>query len=79
MLSIKGIYDGKNIKPLETFTALPNSEVIITFIEKKKDQSAKKIDNLLDLCGSWKDDRSPEEIIDDIYKGRTSRNRELEL
>lgn len=28
--------------------------------------------SLVKLCGSWKDDRSPEEIIDEIHSMRTS-------
>lgn len=28
--------------------------------------------SLVTLCGSWKDDRRPEEIIDEIYSMRTS-------
>ena len=33
MLSIRGIYDGKKIKPLEKFDVPPDVEVIITFME----------------------------------------------
>ena len=30
--------------------------------------------SLIELCGKWKDDRSPEEIVDEIYSTRTSSN-----
>ena len=34
MLSVRGIYDGKRIKPIEKFDAPSNVEVIITFLPK---------------------------------------------
>ncbi|KPA14792.1 hypothetical protein MHK_004995 [Candidatus Magnetomorum sp. HK-1] len=35
MLSIKGIYDGKRVIPLETIHKKPNVKVIITFLEEE--------------------------------------------
>ncbi len=32
-------------------------------------------DDFLSVCGTWKDDRSAEEQIQDIYSARTSTNR----
>ncbi len=34
MISIQGIYDGNEIKPLEKIYAKPNVKVIITFLEE---------------------------------------------
>lgn len=36
MIAVKGIYDGKTIKPLEPVLASPNARVIITFLEDEK-------------------------------------------
>ncbi|NIM11079.1 MAG: antitoxin [Candidatus Aminicenantes bacterium] len=81
MLSVRGIYDGKRIKPIEKFDAPSNVEVIITFLDKKA--SAKSVDDktkdLAELCGSWEDDRTAEEIIKEIYDSRTSSQREIDL
>lgn len=41
MLSVRGIYDGKQIKPLEAFSVPPNVEVIITFMDKKTTDNTK--------------------------------------
>jgi hypothetical protein len=35
MLSIRGIYTGKEIKPLENIPVQPNVQVIITFSEEQ--------------------------------------------
>lgn len=81
MLSVRGVYDGKQIKSLEHFNARPNREVIITFTNRRVDQSEMdgKAMGLLDLCGVWEDDRRAEEIVDDIYKSRTTNERDINL
>lgn len=40
MLTIQGIYDGRNIKPLEEIHVQPNVKVIITFLEDQREQQA---------------------------------------
>lgn len=81
MLSIRGIYDGKKIKPLEKFDVPPDVEVIITFMDQKTGKQ--KIDDrtkgLLELSGTWEDDRSTDEIIKDIYDSRTTSNKDIHL
>lgn len=81
MLSIRGIYDGKKIKPLEKFDVPPDVEVIITFMYQKTENQ--KIDDkttgLLELSGTWEDDRSADEIIKDIYDSRTTSNKDIHL
>ena len=81
MLSVRGIYDGKQIKPLEDFSVPPNVEVIITFMDKKAtDRSVDdKTRDLLELSGTWEDDRSVEEIIKEIYDGRTTSQKGADL
>jgi hypothetical protein len=81
MLSVRGIYDGKQIKPLEEFDAPPNVEVIITFMDKSiTDQSIDdKTKELLELSGTWEDDRSVEEIIKEIYDSRTASQKGADL
>jgi hypothetical protein len=93
MLSIRGIYTGKEIKPLEYVRAQPNVRVIITFLDDEVDkpkmaQKADKRENyapknptqaFLDKCGGWEDTRSPEEIITEIYASRTTSDRGTQL
>ncbi|MEN8221179.1 MAG: hypothetical protein ABFS56_33480 [Pseudomonadota bacterium] len=93
MLSIRGIYTGKEIKPLENVHALPNVRVIITFLDDEADyietepntekweSYAQKTPTevFLDKCKGWKDTRSPEEIITEIYASRTSADRSVQL
>ena len=81
MISVRGIYDGQTIRPLEHFDAPPNVEVIITFMDRQR--SGQSIDNktkeLLELSGTWEDDRTAEEIIKEIYDSRTSSQRDINL
>jgi hypothetical protein len=69
MLSVKGIYDGEKIIPKEPINLEKGKqfEVIITFIEPVKGINQ----NILDkFCGIWKDDRTAQEIVDEMYKQR---------
>jgi len=81
MLSVRGIYDGKQIKPIEEFDVPPNVEVIITFMEQETERQTKKEkqNELLILSGTWEDDRPIEEIIKEIYDSRTSNSEDIVL
>lgn len=81
MLSIRGVYDGKKIKPLEKFDVPPNVEVIITFMENKSEYQSidDKTKDLLELSGTWEDDRSADEIIKEIYESRTISKKDINL
>lgn len=88
MISIRGIYTGKEIKPLEDIRVRPNVGVIITFLDdveedsfsKKESSSSKNSTEIfLEKCGGWEDARGPKEIIADIYDSRTSSERGAKL
>lgn len=81
MISIRGIYTGKEIKPLEDIRVRPNVGVIITFLDDEEkaidEKKEAKIPNsnteeFLKKCGGWEDTRGPEEIVADIYGSRAS-------
>jgi bifunctional DNA-binding transcriptional regulator/antitoxin component of YhaV-PrlF toxin-antitoxin module len=55
----------------------PNSTVEVLLV--KEDESIDKSKEFFDLWGSWKDNKSPEEIIDYIYGSRTTSKRETFL
>lgn len=81
MQSIRGIYDGKEIKPLEKINLKRNSKVIITFLDDETLISAAEdnTEKLLELSGTWEDSRSAEEIIKDIYESRTVGKEDIQL
>ncbi len=93
MQSIRGIYTGKEIKPLEDIHVRPNVRVIITFLddmsENQEQTMAVKTENIgyektptqmfLEKCGGWKDKRNPDEIIAEIYSSRTKSERGVQL
>jgi hypothetical protein len=92
MRSIRGIYTGKEIKPLEEIHIRPNVHVIITFLEDEPVETKDKMrteelsvtpkdptEIFLEKCGGWEDTRSPEEIIAEIYTARTISERGSQL
>ncbi len=88
MLSIRGVYTGNQIKPLEHISVRANVQVIITFLDEEKLETIQQrktniIYNqtqiFLDKCLGWEDTRSPEEIINEIYTLRTSSEQKVQL
>ncbi len=93
MLSIRGIYTGKEIRPLEEIHVRPNVDVIITFLddvpEDREQTQAIRAEHpgqattptrmFLEKCGGWHDTRTPDEIIAEIYASRTTSGRGARL
>ncbi len=82
MQSIHGVYTGTEIRPLETFHVRPNVQVIITFLDETVSIPEEAVPSektptqqFLEKCGGWQDDRSPDEIVAEIYDARTSSDR----
>ena len=82
MQSIHGVYTGTEIRPLETIHVRPNVHVIITFLdetlpisEEAEPSMKTPTQQFLEKCGGWQDDRSPDEIIAEIYDARTTSDR----
>ena len=46
--------------------------ILIMVEDSEKPKSIKEKGSLLDVCGTWSDKRSTDEIIHDIYSKRTS-------
>lgn len=72
MLVIKGIYDGKEIKPLEKIPFDDKCDVIITFINKKNDKIEPDIDPIKALRGCSKGKNLTQKLLE-------SRREDLEL
>ncbi len=93
MQSIRGIYNGKEIKPLEAINVRPNVHVIITFLDDVLDDGKQtqtitpeqighgetSTQRFLKKCGGWEDTRNTEEIIAEIYTLRTTSERGSQL
>ncbi|MEW6618581.1 MAG: hypothetical protein AB1422_04425 [bacterium] len=76
MVAIKGVYDKGKITPLEKIRFPKRCMVIITFLEEEspiedKKRSRETTESFLKRCSGWEDERTPEEIIEDIYSTRT--------
>ena len=55
----------------------PNSTVEVLLV--KEDESIDKSKEFFDLWGTWKDNKSPEKIVKDIYSSRTTFKRQTSL
>ncbi|MBI3813473.1 MAG: hypothetical protein HY279_03275 [Nitrospinae bacterium] len=77
MISVKGIYDGKKIKPTEKIKAKKNTEVIITFLDDEAVEMKKKEKGFWKTFGAWKD-IDVNKLIKEIYEDRKiSRRKEV--
>ncbi|CAN2042774.1 hypothetical protein GMMP15_910045 [Candidatus Magnetomoraceae bacterium gMMP-15] len=85
MQSIRGIYTGKEIKPLEDIHVRPNVRVIITFLdeisndtEREHDTESQGLTNHLktkdeNLFGIWRDHTEIKNIDEYVQKLRRGR------
>ena len=71
MLSIRGVYTGKEIKPLEEIHVRPNVQVIITFLEEESKEVQPRIPGSAKGLISMADDfEAPldAEIVEEFYQ-----------
>ena len=93
MQSIRGIYTGKEIKPLEEIQVRPNVRVMITFLDEISSDaegqseaglsqhvsSKSPTQEFLEKCDGWEDTRSVDAIVTEIYEARTRSERGANL
>jgi hypothetical protein len=81
MLTIRGVYTGKDIKLLEDVHVRPNVRVLVTFLDDEPvtPEIDEDTEGLLALSGTWEDDRPVEAIVRDIYESRTTGKEEVVL
>jgi hypothetical protein len=79
VISIRGYYDGNTVVPLEEVRVKPNTKAIITFLEEEAGSVSDRTKELLRLSGTWADERSAEEIVQDIYITRSASERAVDL
>ena len=58
---------------------LPEVLDFIDYLQYKYNRIHELSTNAMDTFGSWRDEREPDEIIDEIYRTRTVSNRDLVL
>lgn len=69
MISVKGIYDGKRIKPAEKIKFKKKSEVIITFLDEEVIETEKSEKEFYKTFGAWRK-FDVDRLIKEIYKDR---------
>lgn len=77
MVSIKGIYDGKRVKPIGKIKAKKNSEVIIIFFDEEEAKTDENNREFWKTFGAWKG-VDTDRLIEEIYEDRKiSRRKEV--
>ena len=72
-LSVRAVYDGRDIHLLEDVPIRQPYRVIVTFIEPLP-QHENTTPDFWDSFGAWQDERPPEATMQDIYSARRSRS-----
>jgi hypothetical protein len=73
MISVPAIYDGKEIRLLETAPVQESYHVLVTFVEPTDpSRSGAGEDSFWSTFGVWEDTRPVEDTLRDIYEGRHS-------
>jgi len=81
LVSVPGVYDGKEIRLLEPSPVQGWYRVLVTFVEPAHDENAGPADRsrFLGSLGAWQDDRPVEATLEEILKARRSRTKPPEL
>jgi hypothetical protein len=74
LISVPAVYDGKEIKLLESPPVKGPYHVVVTFVEPTSAPSSERdLSRFWASFGAWKDERTTEEIIKNIHESRRSR------
>lgn len=74
---LRGIYDGKGVRLLEPAPTDKECEVRVVFESEGGEEDAR--DRFLATFAAWEDERSFEEIVQDIYTARTPGHERIPL
>jgi hypothetical protein len=73
MISVPAIYDGEEIRLLETAPVQEPYHVLVTFVEPTAPAGSDAPEHSFwSTFGVWEDDRPIEDTLRDIYEGRHS-------
>ncbi len=74
MLTVEGIYDGGKVQFLNDIPFSGREKVLITFLDRETHEKYLETKTpaqvLLELSGSWEDEREAGEIVSQIRKAR---------
>ncbi|MBI5079816.1 MAG: hypothetical protein HZC38_21350 [Chloroflexi bacterium] len=74
LVSVPAIYDGKNIRLLESVSVKSPYRVVVTFLEPIRDDTDKlrRSERFWASFGSWESEETAEETVKRIYGDRCS-------
>ncbi|RCX18915.1 hypothetical protein DFR58_104186 [Anaerobacterium chartisolvens] len=76
--AVEGIYDEGKVILNEQVPIKGKSKVLVVFLEDYQGKSDRK-KRLMETFGTWDDNKSADDTIDDIYSSRASREGEIGL
>ncbi len=71
LVSVPAIYDGKEIRLLETAPVGEPYRVLVTFLEPASERGASA--RFWGSFGAWRDERPAEDTLHDVHSARRSR------
>jgi hypothetical protein len=78
MNAVEGIFNEGKVILSENINFKGRAKVLVVFLEDVYPNKAKK-ERLFGTFGSWSDNRSSEQIIEDIYKSRVTRKEDIQF
>jgi len=76
--TVEGIYKEGKVTLKESVPYGENAKVLVVFLEDDRTMAFRK-EKLMNLIGSWEDNRDAETIIAEIYGDRVSSKDDIEL
>jgi len=76
--AIEGVYSEGKITLNESVSYKGKAKVLVVFLEDYKEKTDRK-EQLMKTFGSWDDNMSAEQIIEDIYSSRVMRKDDISL
>ena len=77
LVSVPAVYDGKQIRLLETVPVQGPYRVLVTFVEPAPEEEGgtppRDVARFWASFGAWQDDRPVESTLQDIHKARRSK------
>lgn len=73
LAAVPAIYDGKQVKLLETTPVQRAYRVLVTFIEPIPKSETRVLTRFWASFGAWQDERPVEETLRDIHEARRSK------
>jgi hypothetical protein len=81
LISVPAVYDGNEVRLLESVSVEGPYRVVVTFLEPLPEAARKPpdADSFWASFGAWQDDRPVADTLRDIYQARQTRHEPLQL